>query len=116
MRSMHEYDEVTKALAAAIVAHALTRIGNDRPPVLPASPVELGRRASRTITAGGLGGEEALRIWAEILAPSTLSMDHPAFLALVPGVPTKASVLFDLVARHFRSKGEREVAPCEPET
>src|SRR6185369_1698026 len=30
-------------------------------------------------------------------APSTLSTDHPAFLAFVPGAPTKASVLFDLV-------------------
>ena len=36
-------------------------------------------------------------MWAEVLAPATISTDHPAFLAFVPGAPTKASVLFDLV-------------------
>ncbi len=36
-------------------------------------------------------------MWAEVLAPATLSTDHPAFLAFVPGAPSKASVLFDLV-------------------
>jgi glutamate/tyrosine decarboxylase-like PLP-dependent enzyme len=32
-----------------------------------------------------------------VLAPATISTDHPAFLAFVPNAPTKASVLFDLV-------------------
>ena len=32
----------------------------------------------------------------EVLAPATISTDHPGFLAFVPGAPTKASVLFDL--------------------
>jgi L-2,4-diaminobutyrate decarboxylase len=96
MRSMHEYDETTAALTDAIVAHARNRIAHDQPLDQPASPDELGRRAGATITPAGLGGDEALRVWTEILAPSTLSTDHPAFLAFVPGAPTKASVLFDL--------------------
>jgi glutamate/tyrosine decarboxylase-like PLP-dependent enzyme len=97
MRSMHENDEQTKALAAAIFGHALIRLGSDQLLDRPPSPVELGRRAGQTITADGLGGEEALRIWSEILFPSTISIDHPAFMAFVPGAPTKASALFDLV-------------------
>jgi glutamate/tyrosine decarboxylase-like PLP-dependent enzyme len=36
-------------------------------------------------------------VWAEVLAPAKISTDHPAFLAFVPGAPSKASVLFDLV-------------------
>ena len=36
-------------------------------------------------------------MWAEVLAPATISTDHPAALAFVPGAPTKASVLFDLI-------------------
>jgi len=38
-----------------------------------------------------------LHIWADVLAPATIATDHPAFLAFVPGAPTRASVLFDLV-------------------
>jgi L-2,4-diaminobutyrate decarboxylase len=96
MRSMHEYDEGTEALTDAIVAHARRRIAHDQPLDGPTSPDELSGRAGATITPDGLGGDEALRIWAEILAPSTLSSDHPAVMAFVPGAPTKASVLFDL--------------------
>ncbi len=93
---MHEHDEGTEALTRAIVALARDRIEHDQPLDAPVSPDELTGRAGQTITREGLGGEEALRIWAEILAPSTLSTDHPAFFAFVPGAPTKASVLFDL--------------------
>jgi glutamate/tyrosine decarboxylase-like PLP-dependent enzyme len=97
VRSMHEFTPETEELTRAVVAYARSRIAVDQPLDRPASAETLSRRAGRTITGGGLGGEEALRIWSEVLAPSTLSTDHPAFLAFVPGAPTKASVLFDLV-------------------
>ncbi len=97
MRSMHEFTPETEALARAVVAYARGRITNDQPLDRPATPEELDRRAGATITPEGLGGDEALRLWAEVLGPSTMSTDHPAFLAFVPGAPTKASVLFDLV-------------------
>jgi glutamate/tyrosine decarboxylase-like PLP-dependent enzyme len=96
MRSMHEYTEETEALTRAVVGYARSRIANPQPLDHPVSAEELDRRAGRTIRPGGIGGDEALRIWAEVLAPATLSTDHPAFLAFVPGAPTKASVLFDL--------------------
>ncbi|HYG72314.1 MAG TPA: pyridoxal-dependent decarboxylase, partial [Actinomycetota bacterium] len=94
---MHGFSEETEALTRAVVAYARGRITNDQPLDRPARPEELTRRAGPTITPEGLGGEEALRVWADVLAPATLSTDHPAFLAFVPGAPTKASVLFDLV-------------------
>ncbi len=92
MGSMHEYTEETEALTRAIVTYARGRIANAQPLDRPASPDELERRAGPTITPGGIGGEEALRIWAEVLAPTVMSTDHPSFLAFVPGAPTKASV------------------------
>ena len=55
------------------------------------------RRAGETVTPEGIGGEEALRVWSEVLAPATISTDHPSSMAFVPGAPTKAAVLFDLV-------------------
>ena len=94
---MHRFDENTEDLARAIMAYASGRIANPVPLDHPAPADELARRAGETITREGIGGQEALRIWAEVLGPATISTDHPAFLAFVPGAPTKASVLFDLV-------------------
>jgi len=94
---MHRYTEETDDLSHAIVAYARSRIANPQPLDGPASGEELGRRAGETITADGLGGDEALRIWSEVLAPATISTDHPSSMAFVPSAPTKASVLFDLV-------------------
>jgi glutamate/tyrosine decarboxylase-like PLP-dependent enzyme len=97
MQAMHEYSDETEAMARALVAYARNRIAAAQPldNVVPAE--ELDRRAGATVTDEGIGWEEALRLWAEVLAPATISTDHPAALAFVPGAPTKASVLFDLI-------------------
>ncbi len=94
---MHAFDETTEELARLIMAYASRRIANPVPLDGPAPADELARRAGQTITPEGVGGAEALRVWAEVLAPATISTDHPAFLAFVPNAPSKASVLFDLV-------------------
>ena len=96
MQRMHRYTEETESLARAIVAYARGRIASPVPLDQSVPAADLDARAGRTITPEGIGGDEALRLWAEVLAPATLSTDHPAFLAFVPGAPTKASVLFDL--------------------
>ena len=97
MDRMHQYGEDTEALSRAIVAYARNRIASPQPLDRSATGEDLTRRAGGTITPDGLGGEEALRIWSEVLAPATISTDHPSSMAFVPGAPTKASVLFDLV-------------------
>jgi L-2,4-diaminobutyrate decarboxylase len=97
MQPMHESNEDTEDLARAIVAYAQTRIASQQPLDRPAPAAALDARAGSTITPEGVGWEEALRIWSDVLAPATISTDHPAFLAFVPGAPTRASVLFDLV-------------------
>jgi glutamate/tyrosine decarboxylase-like PLP-dependent enzyme len=94
---MHHYTPETEQLSRAIVAYARNRIASPQPLDRIESSEELSKRAGETVTAEGLGGEEALRIWTEVLAPATISTDHPASLAFVPAAPTKASVLFDLV-------------------
>ncbi len=93
----HDYDDEIEALSHAIEAYVRRRIAEPQPLDAPQPPEALDRLAGRTITPEGIGGLEALRIWAEVLAPATISVDHPAYLAFVPGAPTKASVLFDLV-------------------
>ena len=96
MQSMHEYTPETEALTEAVVGYTRRRIADPQPLDHPVPPDELNEAAGSTITPGGIGGKEALRIWADVLAPATITTDHPSFLAFVPGAPSKASVLFDL--------------------
>ncbi len=95
---MHRYDRLTDELAEDIFRYALNRVRLDPPPLDgPRTFAELTAAAGETITHAGIGGPEALRIFADHLAPATISIDHPSYLAFIPGAPTEASVLFDLV-------------------
>lgn len=61
------------------------------------SESELFDRAGQTITEAGLGGQHAMDIFAEVLAPACLSVDHPRYLSFIPCAPSDAAAMFDLV-------------------
>ena len=85
-------------LTQTVVRYAVERMSMDPPPLdktLPAA--ELRAMVGQTVTATGIGGLEALRIFAEVLGPASISIDHPRFLSFVPAAPTEAAILFDLV-------------------
>lgn len=95
---MHRRDAESVRLTEAVLDYALERIAMDPPPLdHPLTPAELAERVGTTITASGLGGEAALAIFTEHLAPACISVDHPRHLSFVPGAPTESSILFDLV-------------------
>src|SRR5688572_15631824 len=95
---MHRHDASTEVLTQAVVRYAIDRVRMDPPPLDgPRTPAELRAMAGRTITARGIGGLEALRVFGDVLAQSCISVDHPRFLSFVPAAPTEASILFDLV-------------------
>jgi glutamate/tyrosine decarboxylase-like PLP-dependent enzyme len=95
---MHHHDQATEMLAEAIIRYAVARVQLDPPPLdHPRTPEELAASAGVTITREGIGGLEALRIFADVLGPACISVDHPRFLSFVPAAPTEASILFDLV-------------------
>ena len=94
---MHRYTQDTEHLAQRITGLALDRMRMDAPLDGPRTPAELEARAGITITPEGLGGDEALRRWVDVLAPATMSVDHPRYLAFIPGAPTEVSTLFDLL-------------------
>src|SRR5436190_15828499 len=95
---MHHHDAATEVLTEAIIRYAVQRVQLDPPPLDKArSEEELAELAGPTVTAAGIGGLEALRIFAEVLGPACISVDHPRFLSFVPAAPTEASILFDLV-------------------
>ena len=94
---MHDFDDATDEPAWSIFRYALNRVKMEPPLDGPRTPEELFEAVGQTITEDGLGGEAALEAFTEHLAPACMSVDHPRFLAFVPGAPTDASMLFDLV-------------------
>jgi glutamate/tyrosine decarboxylase-like PLP-dependent enzyme len=95
---MHTHDRATEELTDAVLRYAVDRMRLDPPPLdRPRTPRELRDEAGPTITAGGIGGTEALRVFEDVFAPACISVDHPRFLSFVPAAPTEASILFDLV-------------------
>ena len=95
---MHRVTPEIESLAREILTYTMDRLKMD-PPTLdhPLSQAALEAVAGQTITESGLGGESALRLFIDKLAPACISEDHPRYLAFVPTAPTDVSTLFDLV-------------------
>lgn len=98
---MHGFaDDNTSLAELERLVHDYTaeRMRFDPPPLDRAlTPAQLQEQAGQTITAEGLGGRRAMDLFAEVLAPACLSVDHPRYLSFIPCAPTEAAALFDLV-------------------
>ena len=95
--SMHQSGANSK-LRQQILQYAAERIDLDPAPLDgPKTLEELLGLAGQTITEHGLGGEAALELFAQVLAPATISTDHPNYLSFIPAAPTELATLFDLV-------------------
>ena len=93
---MHSFDRRGKRLSWKILSYALRRMRTDPPLDHSETPATLRARAGNTVTPGGIGGNEALRIWQDVLAPACISVDHPRFFSYVPGAPSEAAGMFDV--------------------
>lgn len=95
---MHEINDETKALREEIFEYVRVRMDYDPAPLDSSkSEAELFSAAGQTVTENGLGGKAALKLFEEVLAPATISTDHPGFLSFIPNAATEASSLFDLI-------------------
>jgi glutamate/tyrosine decarboxylase-like PLP-dependent enzyme len=95
---VHKPNDETVALREGIFDYARKRLEYDPAPLdAPQSFEFLSRNSGPTVTEDGLGGLEALKIFENVLAPATISTDHPGYLSFIPSAPTEAAKLFDLV-------------------
>ncbi|MFM6977433.1 MAG: pyridoxal phosphate-dependent decarboxylase family protein [Micrococcales bacterium] len=95
---MHKVNDDSVQLREAIFAYTRSRMEYDPPPLdNSASRDFLEKSAGQTVTEDGIGGLNALQIFEDVLAPSTISTDHPNYLSFIPSAPTQAAKLFDLV-------------------
>ena len=95
---MHTQSAETKALRESIIGYAIERMDLDPAPLdAPQTPDWFDENVPKTITENGIGGDAALKIFGEQLAPATISTDHPNFLSFIPNAPSEAATFFDLV-------------------
>jgi L-2,4-diaminobutyrate decarboxylase len=94
---VHSYSADDDRIARTVVEYCLGRLAQDVPLDRPLSPQELSRLAGQTVIPAGIGRDEALRLWAEVIGPACLSVDHRRYLSFIPNAPTKASCYFDML-------------------
>lgn len=96
--AMHALDARMLTFADAALSYSLDRVRLDPPPLDDTSTLsDLVASVGDTIRSGPRDPLEVFALFTEHLAPACISVDHPLFLSFVPGAPTEASVLFDLV-------------------
>ena len=85
-------------LAQTVLDYSRERLELDPVPLdRTLTPAELQEQAGQTITRAGIGGQQAMDLFTEVLAPACLSVDHPRYLSFIPCAPTEAAAMFDLV-------------------
>jgi L-2,4-diaminobutyrate decarboxylase len=94
---VHTYTPAADSTARALANYCLERLAMHAPLDRPQTPEQLDERAGATVTAAGIGADEALRLWADVLGPACLSVDHPRYLSFIPSAPTKAAASFDML-------------------
>ena len=92
---MHALTTENEALAREVVGLALARRREIPPPSAPPPAETLGPPLRAAITAVGLGGRAALDAFATWVAPASLPVDHPDFLAFIPQAPSEAAIYAD---------------------
>ena len=75
---MHKPNDATVALREGIFEYARKRLEYDPAPLDAPQTFEfLSNHAGPTVTEEGLGGLQSLNLFENVLAPATISTDHP---------------------------------------
>jgi glutamate/tyrosine decarboxylase-like PLP-dependent enzyme len=94
---MHVVTTDTEAVAEDVIAYVRERLHSTPRAFAPArTPADIAAAAGETVTEDGIGGDAALRIFAETLAPASVPIENPRFLAFIPAAPSHAAKLFDV--------------------
>lgn len=95
---MHDFDADAERLAQLVLKYTHERLALDPVPLdHSSSRSELERLAPNPIRPEGNDPADIMHLFEEVLAPAVLSVDSTRFLSFIPGAPTKASLLFDMV-------------------
>ncbi|MCB0984987.1 MAG: aminotransferase class V-fold PLP-dependent enzyme, partial [Ilumatobacter sp.] len=95
---LHVWSPRTDLLAHSLIGYAVERLKLPKDTTWgPGNADGVVDAVADTITAEGIGGHAALRLFREVLLPACRPMDDPMNLAYVPTAPSNAATMFDLV-------------------
>jgi hypothetical protein len=94
---VHTYTAEDERVSRELADFCLSRLAMQAPLDRPRTPTELQHEAGQTVTSNGIGADEALRLWRDVLGPACLSVDHQRYLSFIPSAPTKAAAGFDML-------------------
>jgi glutamate/tyrosine decarboxylase-like PLP-dependent enzyme len=94
---VHTFTAEVEQMARELAEFCLNRLAEQVPLDHTRTPEDLTREAGATVTPAGIGADEALRLWRDILGPACLSVDHRRYLSFIPSAPTKAAAGFDML-------------------
>lgn len=95
---MHTIDMDLVEMTLDVMKYTIDRISNVTPELgSPKKEADLLELVGETITPLGIGGENAFKLFRDVLVKATVPIDHPRHLAFVPAAPTRAAIMFDLV-------------------
>lgn len=95
---MHNIDIDIVEMSLDVIKFAINQITQtDQKLGFPKKEEELFELVGETVTAEGIGGEKAFKLFRDVLLKASVSIDHPRHLAFVPASPTRAAIMFDLV-------------------
>jgi len=92
-------------LDARAVAWIRDRIANS-PAGVTGDPAALTAALAGSITDGGLGLDDAWRLFADVAAPNNVGLDSDRFLAFIPCSPSAVSVWMDAIVGAANFSGE----------
>jgi len=76
MKSMHSIDLETVEMTLDIMKYAINRISNTSPELgKPKKEEELLKLVGETVTEKGIGGEEAFRLFRDVLVKAAVPVD-----------------------------------------
>jgi len=89
--------ETNEPLLESVIAWSYQRIVEGQDRTTTARPrADLRAELKGSVRGEGIGGEEALRLFTDVIVTATRAQDDPMNLAYVPAAPTPASLTFDL--------------------
>jgi glutamate/tyrosine decarboxylase-like PLP-dependent enzyme len=92
---MFDFDDDAQAIADLCTTWVRGRVDNSPPIGPPVTPHDLDAALGATVTKDGIGAAQAMRLFADHIAPAAIALDSPRHAALMPGAPTMAATLFD---------------------
>ena len=95
---LHDWDSATELLATSVIGKTVERLKLQKDPTWGAAKAtELNALLEDSVTPEGIGGIEALALYAEKVLPACRPIDHPTNFSYIPSAPSNAATMIDLL-------------------